>query len=154
MALLNKKTEEQKAVEQREKAARERIQQREQAKNAFFGSPAGRARVAYEAGNHVFQYEHDVMSQQAIVVAMVGTNTSQKTTDPSAILNSVCNEGWELLNGSFVFVEQGQQSRDKFMSSGQNIAVKGKVVGYYLFKRCEANKLSVGDPWEGPNSNE
>ena len=50
----------------------------------------------------------DVMKQQAIVVAMVGANTKKETKDPVAILNSVCNEGWELLSGSFVFVEVGQ----------------------------------------------
>jgi hypothetical protein len=54
--------------------------------------------------------------------------------------NAVCSEGWELVNGSFVFVEQGQQSRDKFMSSGQNVATKGCTVGYYLFRRSEANR--------------
>lgn len=46
-------------------------------------------------------------------------------------------------NGSFVFVEQGQESRDKFMASGQNVAIKGEVVGYYLFKRCEANRVAA-----------
>lgn len=46
------------------------------------------------------------------------------------------------MNGSFVFVEKGQQSRDKFMSSGQNVAIKGETVGYYLFKRCEANRIT------------
>jgi hypothetical protein len=65
------------------------------------------------------------MSQKAIIVAMVGSNVAQKTADPTVILNSVCNEGWELVNGSFAFVETGQQSRDKFMSSGQNVAVSG-----------------------------
>jgi hypothetical protein len=87
----------------------------------FYTTPAGRAREAFENGDQVFQYAIDVMSQQAIIVAMVGSRTSAKTTDPSVILNSVCAEGWELVNGSFVFVEQGQQSRDKFMSSGQNV---------------------------------
>src|SRR3954447_24130582 len=29
---------------------------------------------------------------------------------------------------------------DKFMSSGQNVAIKGMTVGYYLFKRCAANR--------------
>ena len=86
------------------------------------------------------------MSQQAIIVAMVGSNTTQKTTDPLAVVNSVCREGWELVNGSFVFVEQGQQSRDRFLASGQNVAIKGTTVGYYLFKRCEANKLETADP--------
>ena len=48
------------------------------------------------------------------------------------------------MNGSFVFVEEGSQSRDKFLSSGQNVAVKGSTVGYYLFRRCDENRI-VGD---------
>jgi hypothetical protein len=88
------------------------------------------------------------MSQEAIIVKMVGSKTTQRTADPSEILNSVCREGWELVSGSFVFVEQGQQSRDKFLSSGQNVAVKGVVLGYYLFKRWEANLSELPDPWE------
>ena len=79
------------------------------------------------------------MSQDAVIVKMVGSTTTKQTSDPVDVLNSVCREGWELITGSFVFVEEGQQSRDKFMSSGQNVAIKGSVIGYYLFKRCEAN---------------
>jgi hypothetical protein len=46
----------------------------------------------------------------------------------------------DLVNGSFVLfragpVEQGQESRDKLLASGQNLAIKGTTVGYYLFKR-------------------
>ena len=80
------------------------------------------------------------MNQKAVIVAMVGSTATHKTVDPTWVLNSVCHEGWELVTGSFVFVEMGQESRDKFMSSGQNIAVKGRVVGYYLFGRCPANR--------------
>lgn len=154
MALVKRKTEEEKAQaaaikqqRQREEEAQKRAEEIERAKRAFFATPAGRARVAYNDGDHVFQYSHNVMSQQAIIVAMVGSSTSKSTSDPVAILNSVCREGWGLVNGSFVFVEQGQQSRDKFMSSGQNVAIKGATVGYYLFERCEANRSDVGDPW-------
>jgi hypothetical protein len=166
MALISKKTPEERAIEagikeqqreleqqQREKAkaeqqAREREQRREQVRAAFFATPAGQARLAFDEGDHVFQYSIDVMKQQAIIVAMVGSTTSKKTTDPVAILNSVCNEGWELLSGSFVFIEEGQQSRDKFGSSGQNIATKGTTVGYYLFRRSEANRRETTDPWD------
>lgn len=82
----------------------------------------------------------DVMNQQAIIVAMVGGTTSAKHADPTAVLNSVCREGWDLVNGDFAFVMTGQQSRDKFLSSGQNVAIAGTVIGYYLFRRCEANR--------------
>jgi hypothetical protein len=47
------------------------------------------------------------------------------------------------------FVEQGQQSRDKFLASGQNVATKGTTVGYYLFRRCEQNQREPITAWEG-----
>lgn len=134
------------------KAEQKRRQQLEAQKRAFFATPAGKARDAFEDGDHVFQYAIDVMTQTAIVVAMIGSNTSKRTTDPVDVLNSVCREGWELVNGSFVFIEEGQQSRDKFMSSGQNVATKGTTMGYYLFRRCEANREQAGNPWEDQRS--
>ena len=53
------------------------------------------------------------------------------------------------MNGSFVFVETGQQSRDKLLSSGQNVSVAGSTIGYYLFRRSEENKQATAPaPWE------
>jgi hypothetical protein len=101
-------------------------------------SPAGRARTAFERGDLIFQCSFDVLSQQAVIVKMVGSATTKQTTDPTETLNAVSREGWELVTGSFVFIEEGQQSRDKFMSSGQNVATKGRTMGYYLFKRNES----------------
>ena len=141
-----RKTPEEQEDERREAEARKQSDQLEKERQAFYRSPAGQARAAFERGDHVFQYSIDVMSQQAVTVAMIGSGTSKTTTDPVAVLNSVCHEGWELVNGSFVFVEQGQQSRDKFMSSGQNVAIKGTKVGYYLFRRCEANARRAATP--------
>ena len=108
---------------------------------AFANSPAGQARAAFGRGDHVFQYAVDVANTQAIVVAMAGATNARTSSDPSEILNSVSREGWKLVNGSFVFVEMGSVSRDKFMSSGQNVAVRGTTVGYYLFRRSEANRV-------------
>lgn len=137
-----------KAEKQRQVEAEKAAQQIEAQRNAFFNTPAGQARIAYDEKDHVFQCAFNVMSQQAVIVAMVGSRTTKRTNDPTAILNSVCREGWELVNGSFVFIEEGQQSRDKFMSSGQNVATKGSTMGYYLFKRCEANLEERINPWE------
>jgi hypothetical protein len=153
---FKRSTPEERAAQEQQKAAREQEKARERERAArekmredFFGSPAGQARMAFEAGAHVFQYSIDVYKTQAVVVAMVGAYTRPTaTTDPSAILNSVCNEGWEVVNGSFVFLELGSESRDKFMASGQQVAVKGTIIGYYLFKRCEANKQQTVDPWD------
>lgn len=145
---VSKVTDEERAIALAEHERERRGEARRKVREAFFDTPAGRARKAFERNDHVFQYSINVMSQQAIIVAMIGSRTAQRTSDPTDILNSVCREGWELVNGSFVFVEQGQQSRDKFMSSGQNVATKGETVGYYLFRRCEAAKVDLPDPWE------
>jgi hypothetical protein len=138
MGLFNTATEEERFA----KEARRAAEQAEKDRRAFTASPVGQARAAFGRGDHVFQYAHDVMSQQAIIVAMVGGTTRSKTADPSVILNAVCAEGWELVNGSFVFVEQGQESRDKFLASGQNVAIKGTTVGYYLFRRCPEDRVT------------
>ncbi len=118
-----------------EKEAARNCAEAEREAREFANSPVGRARAAYERGDQVFQYSIDVMSQQAVIVVMVGSATSKRTSDPSDVLNAVSREGWDLVNGSFVFVEEGQQSRDKFLASGQNVAIKGTTFGYYLFRR-------------------
>lgn len=123
-----------------QKAQAKDAQRQAAERRAYEASPPGQARAAFARGDQVFQCAFDVMKQEAIVVAMVGSTTSKKTSDPSEILNLVCAEGWNLITGSFVFVEQGQQSRDKFMSSGQNVAIKGMTMGYYLFRRCPDNR--------------
>lgn len=147
MALISKKSPEQQAQAAAEKERkrleaeeRQQAEQLERDRQAFLATPVGQARQSFERGDMVFQCSIDVMSQQAIIAVMMGSTTTQRTKDPVVVLNAVCREGWELVNGSFVFVEQGQQSRDKFMSSGQNVAIKGETVGYYLFRRCEANR--------------
>lgn len=147
MALLERKTaEEKEAIRQQkeaEKAEAARVREaneQERQSQLFLATPVGQARTAFEEGDHVFQASFDVMSQEAIIVAMVGSSTRKKANDPTVILNAICREGWKLVNGSFVFVEEGQQSRDKFMASGQNVATKGRTFGYYLFDRCEANR--------------
>ena len=137
--MFKQKSPEEKAAKEAQRRAE--LAQRE--RDAFMRTPVGRAQIAFERGDHVFQYDHDVASQQAVIVAMVGSTTTKTATDPSEILNAVCRQGWELVNGSFVFVAQGEQSRDKFMSSGQNVAIRGTTVGYYLFRRCSANMASA-----------
>ena len=153
MPLIQRKSDEERAQaaalkeqQQREADELEGAKAIEKAKREFFTTPAGRARIAYDQGDQVFQYAIDVMNQKAIIVHMVGSTTSKSTTDPVDVLNSVCREGWELLNGSFVFIEEGHQSRDKMWSTGQNVAIKGTTVGYYLFRRCEANR-APSEPW-------
>jgi hypothetical protein len=147
VALRKKKTPEELAAEKvakerRRRELEERRHVRRAAKElaAFESSPVGRARAGFDRGDHVFQYSLDVLNQKGIIAAIIDSATGQRESDPVEVLNSVCREGWELVNGSFVFVEQGRQTRDNSMAPGQNVTTEGEVVGYYLFKRCEANR--------------
>jgi hypothetical protein len=140
--------EERQSAEAQTKAERLELERIERERQAFLASPAGQARTAFDRGDHLFQFEIDVKNTQAVVIPMVTATTNTSSTDPVEILNSVCHEGWELVNGSFVFHELGSESRDKFMASGQNIAVKGTVIGYYLFRRSESNRRQAAQPTE------
>jgi hypothetical protein len=144
------------AAQQADREAKARAKLR----TTFFASPAGQARIAFESGEQIFQFEASVKSMKAVVRSLglgssaIGKESwgSKLSQGPVATLNSVSNEGWELVNGSFVFVETGQSSRDKFMASGQQVATSGTVVGYYLFKRNEALKVKGTDPWDAPSA--
>ncbi len=50
------------------------------------------------------------------------------------LLTAVEDEGWDLFQAGFVFRQTGSASRDKFLVSGQQIAVTGDTLGIYLFK--------------------
>ncbi len=122
--------------EAREERAQEREQAKqaalvETAKEAFFQTPAGRARLAYKRGHQLFQYELAVGKVEPTVVpARIGT-PARETTDPVDILNSVTAEGWKLVTG-------------KFFSSEMH----GGVVGCYLFKRSQKRRQPMNNPWQ------
>lgn len=161
-ALVQRTTEAAEAkARQEEEAAKAKVRkdaaQREKQRRAFFESPVGQARLAFEQDDVVFQCSSDVMSQPGIIVGLAhlaiaavmgGSDTEQSTNDPAYVLNRICREGWELVTGSFVFIEQQLESRDNFMSTGQNVAIKGKTVGYYLFRRCPENRREFRHSWE------
>ena len=93
----------------------------------FWASPPGLARLAFKNGDHVFQYSIDALDHKATMTALVGSSTRVVRPDPSAVLNAVCREGWELVNGSFVFGRAEDGSRETHM-------------GYYLLRRCDENR--------------
>ena len=102
-------------------------------------SPIVRAKAAFERGDLVFQCELDLMSQRPVVIPLRSASTDKRTTDSSEIIKAICREGWELVNGSFVFVHEGSKSRDKLLGTGEQVAVQGRTVGYYLFRRAIAD---------------
>lgn len=124
--LLDKAAREERAVE------RERLRELEAveaARQAFFQTPAGRARIAYKQGHRLFQYELEISDLQPVIVPGVFGSPSRQTNDPVDILNSVGAEGWKLVTGKFVYSE-----------------MRG-VIGCYLFKRSQKRRLRTNNPW-------
>lgn len=135
--VLKRATPEEKEAKRLKKEQQRTADEQARLDREFWAGPAGQARTAFQNGDHVFQVVIDVMRTQTYVIPMSRAGATMGTSDPTAILNGICNEGWELVTGSFVFLELGSESRDKFMRSGQQVAVSGTVLGYYLFRRKE-----------------
>ena len=100
-------------------------------RQAFYCTPAGRARVAFERGQSLFQYELDVGYTQAMVIPGLHHQPPLETTDPVDILNSVVAEGWKLTNSEFHYVE-----------------MRGGMVGCYVFKRSPKRRRPMNEPWQ------
>lgn len=121
------KTPEQKALEEQQRAA-----------DAYWTSPVGQAQRARDEGARFFQIElpHSTVSGYAnLMWSAAGTSQTviQHGGAPD-VLGQIEEVGWRLENVSHVFMETGQSSRDKFLASGQQTVVQGKVVGIYLFR--------------------
>jgi len=122
--------------ETREQRARERdhLKQRlwmEAQREAFLRTPAGRARRAYDRGQHLFQYELELENIEPTLIPAPAGTPARTTEDPVDILNSVVVEGWKLVDGRFFYAE-----------------ARG-VFGCYLFKRSAKRRQQMNDPWQG-----
>jgi hypothetical protein len=114
-----------------ERAREKELESIEAAKQAFFETPAGRARLAYKRGHQLFQYELEIGELQPLFIpSLVGT-PSRETSDPVDVLNSVTVEGWKLVSGKFIHSE-----------------TRNGVVGCYLFKRSQKRRLQMNNPWQ------
>lgn len=117
---------------EREDVLRQRIT--ELARQEFYCTPAGRARVAFERGQSLFQYELNAGRMRAIVIPGVHHQPALETTDPVDVLNSVVAEGWKLTNSEFHYIE-----------------MRGGMVGCYIFKRSPKRRRPMNDPWQALN---
>lgn len=123
---------------ERRHAMRE-VKREEKARRRFEASPTGEARTAYSNGALLFQTQFKVSSRTALSIPL-GVSGAARTNDPNDVLNAIANQGWELVSAGFVFEQSGAVSRDKFMSSGQEVRAMGDVWGYYVFRRCPDNR--------------
>lgn len=124
-------------------------------------TPAGQASIAFANGNKIFRYMDCIEATEGVVVPMMGAfaqnsagvipkdgknvggtiSPAQSKTD----LEKIEAQGWSLFHGGYVFQELGSESRDKFLASGQNVAVSGRVLGIYIFRRNENNREGPGE---------
>jgi hypothetical protein len=107
----------------------------EAAKENFFETPAGRARLAYKRGHRLFQYELEISELSPTVIPGPAGGPARETTDPVDILNAVTVEGWKLVSGKFIHSE-----------------MRNGVVGCYLFKRSQKRRLPMNNPWQAPRT--
>lgn len=107
----------------------------EAAREAFFQTPAGRARLAYKRGHRLFQYELEINELRPTVIPGPVGSPARETTDPVDVLNSVTVEGWKLVTGKFIHSE-----------------MRHGAVGCYLFKRSQKRRLAMNNPWQSPIS--
>jgi hypothetical protein len=126
--LLDKATREERALE---KERERELASVEEAKEAFFQTPAGRARLSYQRGHRLFQYELQINELEPLVIPGLVGSSPRETTDPVDVLNSVIVEGWKLVSGKFIHSE-----------------MRGGVIGCYLFKRSQKRRLRMNNPWK------
>ena len=106
-------------------------------------TPVGQARTAFERGDRVFQYDHDGDDPAGGDRRDGRLDRAPPDLRPVRDPQRGCAEGWDLVNGSFVFVEARAAEPRQVHDLGQNVAIKGSVVGYYLFRRDEAGAQQV-----------
>jgi hypothetical protein len=110
----------------------------EAVKQAFFETPAGRARLAYKRGHRLFQYELEINELGPTLIPGPGGAPPRRNTqkgEPVDILNAVTVEGWKLVTGKFIHSE-----------------IRNGVVGCYLFKRSQKRRLPMNNPWQAPST--
>ena len=109
----------------------------EKREKKFLASPQGKARTAFKSGAKLFQIDLPISETLGVVVSMSGTYTSDVNFNNASILEGIESEGWKLENTGYVYRVLGTVSRDKFLSSGQQEAISGEIVGIYIFRRDE-----------------
>lgn len=108
----------------------------------FWETPIGRARKAFADGDRYFQLELPHSQVKGMVGMMLGVSTEIKhAAGGTDTLGAVAAEGWRLVNSGWVYVQTGQESRERLLASGQQFVTRGEVVGIYLFERSPGDAV-------------
>lgn len=119
-----------------QRAESDRVAAEQEAAAAHASSPLGRAEAAHTAGNAFFEIQLDVGTTQGQASFGLGSTEETRTDAHLGVLGQIEQVGWRLENVGYVFVQTGQESTDKFIATGQYVAISGKTVGVYLFRRA------------------
>jgi len=123
-----------------EEERRKEMARKEEERRAkqFEQTPPGRARLARRNGQRFFQVVLSVEKVDRTWLAKLSHEMDTRVDHTGdvigAVLTEIEDEGWELVQAGFAFRQTGHASRDKFLASGQQVAVMGETVGVYLFK--------------------
>lgn len=129
MAIFDKRTE-------AEKQADRRVREAEQARAAYLASPLGRAETAYQSNQAFFQLTANISQIQGRASDWNGSQSTQtRRFNSSDLLGQIEELGWHLEHVGYVFVETGENSREKLLTSGSVSRTTGYVEGIYLFRR-------------------
>ena len=126
--------------------AAEQVKQEDNAGKIETGleAPTEQARVALLRGQRFFQVILPIENVDRSALAqtmhdMHASSVKVTATDDlvGPVLTAIEDVGWELISSGITFRPTAAVSRDKFLASGQQIAVIGQTVGVYLFRRQE-----------------
>lgn len=138
------KSEEEKAAEQAERARVEAARasaQAEAAKQAAEkrrqSGPVGQAEVAKQAGLRFYEVQLDVGTTQGSATFGEATGSETRSSTHLGTLGEIEALGWQLEHVGYVYQVTGEETTDKFVTTGQRVAVSGKTVGIYLFRSTD-----------------
>lgn len=123
-----------KQAEAAQREARRRQEEERRQAEEFAKTPAGQARAARAGGARLFQIALSLSETVGRTAMMSHAYATTVTRQHATVLDSVEGEGWRLEHAAYVYRVTGSVSRDKFLSSGQQEAVHGEIVGVYIFR--------------------
>lgn len=115
----------------------------------FKRSAPGKAAVAFDRGDEFFQVElshADVTGSATLWAGGARDAAIGRRGRAADILGEIEEAGWRLEHANWVYVQTGQNSRDKFVATGQQVVVTGEVLGIYLFRRDEDRGQRIERP--------
>ena len=130
------KSEEERAAEKAAADAAARARQAEAERKAWLASPVGLAVSTRESGAGFFEIQLEVgVSRRGVGWGSPDWEEERSTTAHTDVLSAIEAEGWRLEHAGYFFMPTGETTADRFLGTGQNVAVSGVTMGAYLFRR-------------------